>query len=209
MVSFAANVSDGAVTFLSAPIALPRVAPETLGAGGSVVVGAAARGAGGGGGSLFEQASAPTSSTGMRLAVTLFMAASWAPGSVLGGDLQLLARKDLVRILEDVGVGLEDALPLVGVSVVLLGDLGQTVAGLDLVDLVCLGGGSRGRRSALNVLKIGHVIVFRGQGRHSFRLGLAVSNVRRADSNTARRARPLSVLTAPERTAVRSRAAPG
>jgi hypothetical protein len=76
-VSFAAKVSDPALTFLSAPIALPSVTPETLGAGGSVVVGAAATEGGGvGGGSLFEHACAPTSSRGMRLAVSFFMALS-------------------------------------------------------------------------------------------------------------------------------------
>src|SRR6185436_11613256 len=45
-----------------------------------------------------------------------------------------LARIDLVRVLEHGAVGFEDLVVLVGVAVELLGDLGQGVARLDLVE---------------------------------------------------------------------------
>src|SRR5262249_61532871 len=68
---------------------------------------------------------------------------SFSPaGSAVLGDLQLLPGEDLVRVLDDVGVGLEDPLPLVRVAVGVLGDLRQAVTRLDLVGLVDLRRGS-------------------------------------------------------------------
>src|SRR5262245_19350284 len=46
----------------------------------------------------------------------------------LVGNLERLARMDQIRILEDVSIGLEDALPLVRVAVKALGDFRQVVA---------------------------------------------------------------------------------
>jgi len=67
-------------------------------------------------------------------------------------DLELLPREDLVRIFEDVAIGLEDSLPLGGIAILALGDLRQTVAGDDFVDLGC-----SSARAALHVREIRHV----------------------------------------------------
>src|SRR5262245_17062871 len=119
MVSFGPKLSLDAVTFLSAPISLPSTTFDTLTGGGMVVVVAAASVVGGGDGSLRPQATATSGSSSARDA-SLFMIPP--AGSILG-DLQFLAGKDLVRVLEHVLVGFEDPLPGVGVAVGLLGDL--------------------------------------------------------------------------------------
>src|SRR5215813_1343014 len=46
----------------------------------------------------------------------------------LVGNLERLAGVDQIRILDDVAIGVEDALPLVCVAVEVLGDLRQAVA---------------------------------------------------------------------------------
>src|SRR5688572_14699955 len=151
MVSPLANVSFGAETFLSAPTADPSVAEETetpagAGAGAGAVLGAGA-GAGAGGGS-FLHATRPTATRARaRKRMVLFMVR--LRGS-LRGDLELLARVDLVGILEDVLVGLEDPVPGVGIAVLALGDLRERVSGLHLVDL-----GRGGAAAALHVGEIG------------------------------------------------------
>src|SRR5688572_18869397 len=71
-------------------------------------------------------------------------------GSSLGRNVQLLSGKDLVGILEEVSVRLVDALPGVGVAVMLLGDLRQRVAGLHDV-----GGGGGRTATALDVGEVG------------------------------------------------------
>src|SRR6218665_82992 len=72
--------------------------------------------------------------------------------SVERRNVQLLAREDLVRVLQRVLVFLEDLGPLVRVAILLLRDLRQAVSGLDLVDL------GRGRaRAAGDVGEVGDV----------------------------------------------------
>jgi hypothetical protein len=51
-------------------------------------------------------------------------------------NLDFLAGKDLVGILDDVLIGLKNPAPVVGVAIFMLGDLGQRVTRLDGVELV-------------------------------------------------------------------------
>src|SRR5262245_33010319 len=92
--------------------------------------------------------------------------------SILLGDLQLLSRVDLVRVLQDVPVRLEDPLPGVRVPIDALGNLREVVTRLDLVGLVDLRSGCCGRSAALHVREIGHVVVLlllgHGNSFHSY-----------------------------------------
>src|SRR5688572_8791305 len=171
IVSPAAKASVGTATFLSAPIALPAVTPETaMPAGAGAGDGAGAEvGAWVGavfGSSFLPQATsaraAETNSVKRTLVLIALIPLVGSAGS-LGRDLEFLARIDLVGILEDVLVGLENPRPLVRVAVLALGDLREAVARHHHVDLR-----GRGTRSALDVREIRHVVAhefsFRGGG---------------------------------------------
>src|SRR5689334_11262632 len=113
MVSPLANESFAWVTFLSAPTAPPRLAPDTAtaagaGAGAGAVVGAGT-GAGAGGASFLHAARPTATSASVRSLRVLFMDAPCLSG--FRGDLELLSREDLVGILEDVAVGFVDRVP--------------------------------------------------------------------------------------------------
>src|SRR5262249_3638073 len=111
------SVSDGAVTRLSAPMALPTATDDTDTGAGRVVAGAiVVGGGGGGGGSLFAHAPA-TSNRGIRLVASLFIGVllssgwdeaqlfagifSFCPGKILLGSLRMsvLASKILFHSL--------------------------------------------------------------------------------------------------------------
>ena len=108
--SFGLNASEGAVTRLSGPIALPSETAESRSAGGGAAWSSAppAWGAGVGGASAFLQAVAvqEQSAGNCSAAASFFMGLSSVccllPGSAGRRDLQLLAGEDLVGILQDV-----------------------------------------------------------------------------------------------------------
>ena len=108
MVSLGAKVSLAAVTFLSAPTALPRLAAETATGAGAAGAGAGAGGCRGRRGRCFLLARCEAyGHEGERRGCGWLVHVANSVGSGLRGDLQLLPGKDLVGVLEDVLVGLD------------------------------------------------------------------------------------------------------
>src|SRR6185436_7791357 len=157
MVSRTLNVSAAAVTRLSAPTPLPSVIALRLGSAGAG--GGSAAGGGGAGSSFLPQAtsSAPMSPRAAKLSRLIVMSGlrSWYREDP--------TRLDQVWVLDAFLVRFVDLLPLTGIAILRLGDLGKAVALLHGVGphFACRLGCGAGR-AAFDIIKLSHVTLLSG-----------------------------------------------
>src|SRR5215207_2469131 len=155
MVSRRPNVSTGAVTRLSAPMALPTLIDCTANSGAAGAGAGAEASVDGAGASFFLQPGMPSTAKPRPAAQTILrdriMRALLGPSGL--GNREGLAWVDEIGILDDVLIRLVDPLPLAGAAVEVLGDLRERITFHDRVRPARRRRG--GRAVAFHVTEIG------------------------------------------------------